>query len=471
MSRRLLCLSISSLAFHVMPLAVHAQAIADQPADLLAREAVPGGLRVRDVVDAVVSTSFERQARLVEVEAARAEIDRANLLFVPRVSVSASYTRLSPIDAPVLGVLAAPATQTAGPIAPGTPLVGIPLSFPVILDQTAFRAQLAVPVTDYFLRVLPARDASEHGANAAQAMVEVSEARLALEAETLYWSWVRAELGIEVAQRAAAQAQAHLEDAQRLMNAGLVTRSDVARAEAQRAQMQELVMTTEHARDAARDRMRTIMHVEVLPTAIGESLASVDVSAVDLEEAVTQAHDQRAEFVAIREQLAALGAQRTLQDAALYPRLDLVGEALLANPNARYVPQTERFDFTWAVGAQASWQLTDMLNVEPQQRSLDARIASLEAQRETAREGVRAEVVDAHRALRDAASMITSREAQLASAEETLALAQNVYREGRGTSLVVIDAQTLVARTSLDLLQARIDARIAQARLLRATQR
>ncbi len=465
MSRPSKCTSISALVLALS--SVPAWASAQQVDEVVG---VAGGLRAADVVDAVLSTSFERRARLAEVEAARAEIDRANLLFVPRVGLSASYTRLSPIDAPVLGVLAAPATQAPGVIAPGTPLVGVALSFPVILDQTAFRAQLAVPVTDYFLRVLPARDASEHGTRAAEAMVEVSESRLRLEAVTLYWSWVRAELGIDVARRAEAQARAHVEDAQRLLDAGLVTRSDVARAEAQRAQMEELVLTTEHARDAARDRMRTIMHVDALPTSIGESLGDLDVSAADLEAAVTRAHDERAEMTAIREQLAALGAQRTLQDAALYPRVDVVGEALLANPNARYVPQTERFDFTWAVGAQASWQLTDMLNVAPQQAALDARIASLEAQRETAREGIRAEVVDAHRALRDAASMITSRQAQLVSAEETLALAENVYREGRGTSLVVIDAQTLVARTRLDLLNARIDARIAQARFQRATE-
>ena len=441
-----------------------------QDAEPRGRVGVPDGLHASEVVSAVLSTSFELRARASEVEAARAEVDRALLLFVPRVGVSASYTRLSPIDAPVLGVLAAPATQTPGLIAPGTPLVGVALSFPVILDQTAFRAQLAVPVTDYFLRVLPARDASEHGVLAAQAMVQVSESRLRLEAETLYWGWVRAELGIDVAERAEAQARAHVEDAQRLLSAGLVTRSDVARAEALRAQMEELVMTTGHARDAVRDRLRTIMHVEALPASIGESLASSEVHGVDLEAAVARALEARSEMTALREQLAALGAQRTLADAALYPRVDVVGEALLANPNARYVPQTERFDFTWAVGAQASWQLTEMLNVAPQQASLDARVASLEAQRETAREGIRAEVVDAHRALRDAASMITSREAQLASAQETLALAENVYREGRVTNLVVIDAQTLVARTSLDLLNARIDAHIAEARLARATE-
>jgi hypothetical protein len=39
---------------------------------------------------------------------------------------------------------------------------------------------------------------------------------------------------------------------------------------------------------------------------------------------------------------------------------------------------------------------------------------------------------------------------------------------GRGNSLVVIDAQTLLVRARLDLLAARIDHRIAEARRRRA---
>jgi outer membrane protein TolC len=135
------------------------------------------------------------------------------------------------------------------------------------------------------------------------------------------------------------------------------------------------------------------------------------------------------------------------------------------------VPQTERFDVTWAVGAQASWQLTDALSAGPSGLALESRISALREQRELVREGIRAEVVDAQRAILDARVARVSREAQVSAAQRTLDLASNVYRSGRGTSLVVMDAQTLLVRARLDLLAARIDDRIAHARLRRATQR
>jgi outer membrane protein TolC len=54
------------------------------------------------------------------------------------------------------------------------------------------------------------------------------------------------------------------------------------------------------------------------------------------------------------------------------------------------------------------------------------------------------------------------------SAERALSNAADLYRVGRGNSLVVVDAQTLLVRSRLDLLAARIDAQIARARLRRA---
>jgi outer membrane protein TolC len=446
---------------------IDARVVAPAPS-LDERLGVPGGLRAADVVEAIVQSSHDRRARLADLAAARAEIDRATYNYVPRVGLSIGYARLSDITAPTLGVLAAPADQsTRGLIPAGSPLVAVPLQFPVILDQTQIRAQVVIPVTDYFLRVMPGHDAAEHGADAAEALVDVTERRLALEAETLYWSWARASLSVVVAEQALAAAEAHRDDARRLVGAGIVLESDLARAEAQVAGMQELVGTAAHARDAASDRLRTLMHVDRLSDGIGDRLDPVSSSA-SLEDDVTAALATRPELRALDAQLSANEAQRTISLAGMIPRVDVVGEALLANPNPRYVPQTERFDFTWQLGAQASWQLADALGADVSQRSLESRIEAIRESREVAREGIRAEVVDAHRALADATLATETRQAQVHAAERALEQASAVYRVGRGNSLVVIDAQTLLVRARLDLLAARIDHRIAEARRRRA---
>lgn len=209
------------------------------------------------------------------------------------------------------------------------------------------------------------------------------------------------------------------------------------------------------------------MHVSRLPQGIGDRLEPTAAPS-RLEDDVSLAIAQRAELRALDAQLAATDAQRTIQLAAMLPRVDLVAEALVANPNPRYVPQSDRFDFTWQLSAQASWQLADTLGAEASQRAIDARVEGLRANRELLREGIRAELVDAHRALADAELASRTRDAQVSAAERTLEQASHVYRVGRGNSLVVIDAQTLLVRARLDLLGAHIDRRVAEVRRRRA---
>lgn len=461
-------LSIRSVGLFVS-ISVFAAAVAQAQDDpLSARLGIAGGLHVDDVVRAVIESSHDRRARLAEIEAARAEIDRALFALVPRLELSASYTRLSEINAPSLGYVVVPADQSqGGPVTPTTPLVSVPLSFPVLLDHTQLRAQLVVPVSDYFLRVLPSRDAAEHGVRATEALLEATEHRLALEAVTLYWTWVRARLAGVVAAQALERAAAHRDDARRLRDAGVGIEADVARAEAQVAEVQALLDATHHLEEAVADRLRTIMHVSTLPETIGEELPS-EVEEAHLQASIDTAWERRSELRALDAQIAALEAQRIVTDAAWVPRLDVIAEVLAANPNQRYVPQTERFDATWAVGARVSWQLADAVAANPARRVLEARIEAARETRELAREGIRAEIVDAHRALADARSSMAARLAQAEAAERTLRQATDVFRAGRATGLPVIDAQTLLLRARLDLLGARIDLAIADARMRRA---
>jgi outer membrane protein len=441
---------------------------AAQDHDPSAELGVEGGLRSSTVVERALTTSTDRARALAEVSAARTEVDRATLAFVPRLGLSASYTRLSDIDPPLLGYVAAPAAQTGGAIEPGAALVSIPLSFPSVVDQTAFRAELAIPASDYFLRVAPARAAAEHGVDAAEEGVDAAERRIALEAETLYWNWVRARLAIGVARQARARAEAHLADTESLVDVGIGIEADRARASAQVASMTALAENAEHLRDAIADRLRTIMHVRSIPDAIGDAIDERPSEPVDVDASVRRAIARRSDLRAIDARVAALDSQRTAVTAAYFPRVDVVGEVLVANPNPRYVPSQEEFATTWAVGVRASWQLADTLAAIPTEAGLDAQIAAARHARAALAEGIRAEIVDARRRLADAGSNIARSDEAMVLAERTLAVASDVYRSGRGTSLAVIDAQTLLVQAEFDRISARVDRELARASLRRA---
>src|SRR5882757_2080243 len=127
----------------------------------------PGGLTSDVVAARAEATSFDVKSKQAELEAAAAGVDQALVAYFPKLTGLARYTRLSPIDQPSFGTLVAAPSATPGPIPAGTALVGVPLSFPVILNQYLVQATLNVPVSDYILRIPQNYAAASKSAKAA----------------------------------------------------------------------------------------------------------------------------------------------------------------------------------------------------------------------------------------------------------------------------------------------------------------
>ncbi len=140
----------------------------------------PGGLTPEAVAQVVSRTKHSVRSKQEDLKAAAARVDQAFVGYFPKVSVSASYTRLSPIPAFSLGGLVATTSvpSSIGTLPSGTlipnggnltvgPGVTIPCttpggcysnlyavnaSFPIPLNSTQLVASISVPVSDYFFR-------------------------------------------------------------------------------------------------------------------------------------------------------------------------------------------------------------------------------------------------------------------------------------------------------------------------------
>lgn len=77
-----------------------AQAESSFDHDLAREVAVPGGLTARQVTSRASSASHTVSARRAEVEAAAAGVDRALSAYMPRVTLSGRYARLSDLEPP-----------------------------------------------------------------------------------------------------------------------------------------------------------------------------------------------------------------------------------------------------------------------------------------------------------------------------------------------------------------------------------
>src|SRR5512138_2829157 len=153
------------------------------------------GLTAEEAARRAVATSLELRGQREQAAAAEASVDQARAGYIPRVSATARYTRLSDIEQTPLEL---------GPMQQ--------LKFPVLLNQTSVSAGLVVPVSDYLLRVSPAIDAARQGLRATEADGAATAARVDTNARVAYYGWVRAKLQVDVAKQAVDQARAHLGD-------------------------------------------------------------------------------------------------------------------------------------------------------------------------------------------------------------------------------------------------------------------
>jgi len=115
---------------------------------------VPAGLTADAAAERALATSFELEGRRDLVDAAEDQVTQATVGYVPRINLAARALRLSAITPPLFGPLVIAPDSPEGPLPSGAVLVNTPVRFGALRNQTAAEISLAVPISDYLLRIV-----------------------------------------------------------------------------------------------------------------------------------------------------------------------------------------------------------------------------------------------------------------------------------------------------------------------------
>ncbi len=436
------------------------------------------GITADGVASRAEKTSVDVATKQADVEVAAAQLDQAFVGYFPKLQLLARYSRLSDIDAPLLGYgLGAPTvpkTDDVVPVPAGSPLVQVPQRFPVILNQATFQAILTVPVSDYLFRVTQTYAAADRSKDAAEAQAKAARLKARADAKLLYYTWARAKLTQDVATQAVVQAKAHLSDVEKAFDTAAASKADVLRVESQVAVAEQLETRAKNLTEVLASQLRTVMHDEGEGAlALGEDVAGEQPlpAAEPMPRLFAEALEKRWELKSLSESALALEKQAAATRSAGYPRVDLQGEVTSANPNQRYIPQQEKFLTTWSLSAQLTWTPNDVFSAGAAGRALDAKRVQVDAQRRGVMDALRVEIAQAVEARNNAEGAQKTTVRSLAAAEESYRVRRSLFQNGRSTSVELLDAETELTRARLDAISARIDARIALVRLTHAVGR
>ena len=397
------------------------------------------------------SPTVRKSAASIDISVATAEA--AELVRVPRVGVSATYTRLSPLD----------------PVQLGAPGSGAP-AFEFSENSYAGQAQVAIALSEYVTRYPRLIAGARLGIEAARAGKRASEVGAGHEARIAYYEWVRARLQVMIARRQLTQVRATLGQVRALAEAQRLSTADRMRVESQEAQAEQIVDQLQNLAELREEQLRLLIDAGPEPLTIGEDIRGElgSPAAQPLDALLKTALHQRLEFRALDTGIAAKEKQRDAETVSWYPRLSAFATADYARPNQRVFPQADEFRFTWQAGLQLSWTLNDTLTTKAAVRRYDAESRELRADRDNLERGIRLAALAAQQAVSLARKALGTSQKGLIAAEESYRVRQALLGAQRATAVELVDAETELTRARITALNARIDLRVALAQLANA---
>ena len=139
-------------------------------------------------------------------------------------------------------------------------------------------------------------------------------------------------------------------------------------------------------------------------------------------------------------------------------------------PNQRiFFAENLAFKNTWDIGVRLSWNITGLFTNQFQTKEARINIQEAMAQHEQLSDNIRMEVNADYSAYKLALDKISLNQVSVDQANENRRMTKDQYDNGIKNVTDMLDADNLVTVSQINLLNARIDAEIAYAKLMKAT--
>ena len=306
---------------------------------------------------------------------------------------------------------------------------------------------------------------------AEQAQHRSDREELVINVTSAYYRLLQAERLADAARQSVRRADMHLDYARALFETGLATRSDILKARVSQADAGLFLIRARNAHLAARGRINLEMGrsaneplgvVDDLEAEENQGVWKTDFNEKQFETYVEMAFQNRPELAQINERMNAQRANIRLARSDYYPTLSLFGGygfdgLALSNMNA-----------SGHIGLSLSFSVFNGFMRPARVKQEKLALAGLEARQEGLRRQIGLEVWNAYLQIKEAMERVESARVFYASALESRNIAEGEYREGVGSMLDVIDAQTAFVTAEQTLIEALADGNIARAVFNRA---
>ncbi len=413
-------------------------------------------LTLEQAVETAIGNNPGLKAADAQVQAADAGMLRSTSAFLPKVTLSETWSRT---DNPLM-VLGSKLNQE----------IVSPSDFdPRIMNNPE-------PISNYNTRF----SVMQPVFNGGKEYIGRSQAKLAKEASVLdrerarqetvynvikaYYGLMLAKAYNTVALQSIDTSAANVKLAEARYNAGAVLQSDLLRAKVQYAEVKEMLTRSENSIKLAGAGLNFAMGVpQSVEYDVSGTLAPEEVKA-DMDSVLAEASAKRPDLMAMG--LNRKNAEKSVSQARTdyFPSLNLMGQVdwnsdRVAGDDAK----------SWAVMAVLQWNLFDGLATRSRVKEAAAASSRMNSLEEQTRAAVQLQARQAYYNARASLDRIAATTSSVQEAEEGLRIVQRRYETGMTTLVDVLGAENALIRARTNALQALYDNNLAAAELKLAT--
>jgi outer membrane protein len=274
-----------------------------------------------------------------------------------------------------------------------------------------------------------------------------------LQAEVAYFTYMATSALLSAERSAVAEARANLTAAERRNTVGLATIADVLQARTALSQEQLNLETTQGNLQAARGSLASALGLPAnLPFELEPLSTEIPVGrlAQSVDSVINEALRNRPDLAGARAQAAAAGARVRVARAAALPSLLLGGNAARTYSNP---PTFAGPSYSMSLGL--AIPIFDGFSRQYDIAAARAQADAANAFADQTRQNVITEVFVSYYALQTAEQRVATADDLLASAQQSVQVAAGRYREGVGSIIDLLTAQTALANARAQQVQSR----------------
>ncbi|MCS6915101.1 MAG: TolC family protein [Myxococcales bacterium] len=326
------------------------------------------------------------------------------------------------------------------------------------------RTQLDATITATLPLIAPpayvALSSAQQAYRAQQKQLQATEAQLLQSVASAFFAAAGADEVVLARTHAIEVAEQTLKNARARLEAGVVNRVEVTRAELALIQARQRLLEAEDGRGAAYRVLATLILLrEPFRVVPPQEPAIENASDADL---VAEALARRPELPALEYSARAAEVQALAAGLRWLPMVSAFGNIRLTNATAF----AGRVD-TYAAGLQLDWQLFDGLERDAQRRASAAQAREARLRLRQLRDTIADEVLNARQQVLTRREGLRSAQRSVQLAKETLELVRIQHDAGTATQLDLLTAQDQLVLAEVGVAQARFDLSLANLSLQR----